>query len=273
MSESDSDLLNRAIDLDDAGDHAAALPLWDEVIATGDDALASQAWLRKAYALGRLGRRDEAVAEYAAAAERFPDRPEVTEYALAEMAHDAHEKGRAQEALDLLATLPRDVYNAVVEGQALADLGRIEAAITCFDALVADFAADPDVLTHVTAARARKVAMLHDLGRHEECIATCRELVASASGEPDPYLRHEAANAFAAAAAAHASQGCTRAELQLHGQFLREFRRGESDRIDQLLDWSRESITLIWRDRVRKCLFWGGLAVVLAREVISSKRQ
>jgi hypothetical protein len=28
----------------------------------------------------------------------------------------------------------------------------------------------------------------------------------------------------------------------------------------------------IWRDRVLKSLFWGGLTVVLAREVISSRR-
>jgi len=49
--------------------------------------------------------------------------------------------------------------------------------------------------------------------------------------------------------------------------------RGESDRVDQLLDWSRESIHIIYGTRVLKSLFWGGLTVVLAREVISSKRQ
>ncbi|MDA0174744.1 hypothetical protein OJ998_36935 [Solirubrobacter taibaiensis] len=280
MSDSVSDLLDQALDLDDNGREVEAFPLWDEVITAVGDAtddelreLAGRAWLRKAWALSALGRRDEAVVEYAAAAARFPDIAWVAEYALAEVAHHAHEQGRPQEALDVLAGLPRDVYNALVEGHALADLGRDEAALACFDALVADFAEDPDLLTHVTSARARKVEMLQDLRRRDECIATCRELVTAASGSPDPYLRNEVANAFAAAAAAHANEGRTRAALTLYRQFRREFRRGESDRIDQLLEWTDESIALIWCARVRKCLFWGGLAVVLAREVISSKRQ
>jgi len=280
VSDSVSDLLDQALDRDDNGREVEAFPLWDEVIAAVGDStddelreLAGRAWLRKAYALGRLGRRDEAVAEYAAAAARFPDIEWVTEYALAEVAHDAREQGRPQEALDLLADLPRDVYNALLEGQALADLGRDDAALACFDALVADFAPDPDLLTHVTSARAAKVVVLLELERRDECIATCRELVAAASGEPDPYLRHEVANAFAAAAASHANEGRTRAAHTLYRQLRREFRRGESDRIDQLLDWSRESIHIIYGTRVLKSLFWGGLTVVLAREVISSKRQ
>ena len=88
----------------------------------------------------------------------------------------------------------------------------------------------------------------------------------------DPAVRNQAAYAFVIAGAVHANQGRTRAALSLYRQLRREFRRGESDRIDELLEWTRESIYVIYGTRVLKSLFWGGLTVVLAREVISSRR-
>ena len=275
MSEHVNERLSEAAEIDDAGHHAAALPIWDEVIAAvGDSAdadlrdMAGRAWLRKAHGLDVLGQAEASRAEYAAAAERFADLPHIADDANSRLARHALDDGRPQEVLDRLATLPQDAYNLLLEGLAFTELGRHEDAIASFDAAIADSSDDPDIQA-VFSARANKAVALRELRRYDECITTCRELVASAT---DPAVRDQAAYAFVIAGAVHANQGRTRTALSLYRQLRREFRHGESDRIDELLEWTRESIYVIYGTRVLKSLFWGGLTVVLAREVISSRR-
>jgi tetratricopeptide (TPR) repeat protein len=275
VSEHAAERLNEAAEIDDAGHHAAALPIWDEVIAavgdsTDDDLryMAGRAWLRKAHGLDVLGHAAASRAEYASAAERFADLPDIADDANSRLARHALDDGRPQEALDRLAALPRDAYNLLLEGLALADLRRSEDAIVSFDAAIADSGDDPDIQA-IFSARAGKAVELRNLRRYDDCIETCRELVASAT---DPAVRNQAAYAFVIAGAVHANRGRTRAALTLYRQVLREFDRGETERIDELREWTRESIHIIHGTRVFKSLFWGGLAVVLAHEVISSRR-
>ncbi len=104
----------------------------------------------------------------------------------------------AQKAIDAAQSDVEWASAKEVEGVALADLGKIDDAITAFAMIAEKFATSPETKGRFWYARAllNKGITLGTLGRSTEAIAVYDELIARLGTAPEPALREQVAKAL-----------------------------------------------------------------------------
>ncbi len=174
------DQLNKGLTLGAAGDHAAAIAAFDEVIARFDDApdaaikeVVALSLVLKGISFWDAGDRAAAIVPFDEVVARFGDAPDAA----------------------IRAVVAMGLFN---KGATFGEIGDRAAAIAAYDEVVARFGDAPDagLRGQVAKALVNKGITLEDIGDRATAIAAYEEAIARFGDAPDVALREQVAKAL-----------------------------------------------------------------------------
>jgi len=200
-------VLDKAANLFLAGDSAAAIATYDEILARFADApepdlreQVAKALNGKAYPLGQVGDRTAAITIYNDVLARFADAPE--------------------------SGLREHVANALVnKAITLGQVGDSAAELATYDEILVRFAdtPEPGLREHVANALLYKAITLGQVGDSASALATYDDFLARFADAPEPGLHELVANALVNKAITLGQVGDSAAELATYDEVLARF--------------------------------------------------
>lgn len=163
-----------------------------------------------------------------------------------------------------------ELWDCFDEGVEHAESDRLDEAIATFAALAAHPKAEASLVAWSLAWKAWELKRLGDV---ERSIDVRRRLIARFGDTTDPEIRGLVAESLNVIGWRSEQRGRTQDALKHYRRVVDGHVPGASERHDESAAWAGDSIDAIRRRRAKAALFWGGVAAVLAREVISSRRQ
>lgn len=163
-----------------------------------------------------------------------------------------------------------DLWDWFDKGVEHAERDRLDEAIATFAALAAHPKADASLVAWSLAWKAWE---LKRLGEVERSIDVRRRLIARFGDTTDPEIRGLVAESLNVIGWRTEQRGHIREALRYYRRAADGHTPGASERHDESVTWARDSIRAIQRRRAKALVFWGGVAALLTREVISSRRQ
>lgn len=163
-----------------------------------------------------------------------------------------------------------DLWDRFDEGVEHAESDRLDEAIATFAGLAAHPKADASLVAWSLAWKAWE---LKRLGEVERSFDVRHRLIARFGDTTDPEIRGLVAESLNVIGWRLERRGRTREALRMYRRVVDGHVPGASERHDESAAWASASTRAIRRRRAKTLVLWGGVAAVLTRELISSRRQ